>query len=122
MGKKSFSNSESFQGNTSFACLVTVPTWLHPEALLVLLDLGQDEVELLVLLPVLARVQRARLDQVVLQLPLLAGPELATAALAVHPLGFQAENKKRDSFGVNVNRFSRLRVSHEHSRTHFSRQ
>ena len=66
-------------------------TWFLPQALLVLLHFGQDEVEFLVLLPILVRVQGAGLYQILQQLRLLlllTQPELPTFALAVHPLRF----------------------------------
>ena len=53
-----------------------------------LLDLGEDQVELLVLLPILVGVQGAGVDQVVQQLGVAARGELPAFALAVHPLGF----------------------------------
>ena len=56
-----------------------------------LLDLGEDEVELLVLLPVLVGVEGAGVDQVVQELGVASGWELTALALTVHPLGFKAE-------------------------------
>lgn len=63
---------------------------LLSETELVLLNLGEDQVELLVLLPVLVRVQGAGVDQVVQQLGVAARQKLPALALAVHPLGFKA--------------------------------
>ena len=59
-----------------------------------LLDLGEDQVELLVLLPVLVGVEGAGVDQVVQELGVASGGELPALALAVHPLGFKAEKNQ----------------------------
>ena len=66
-----------------------------------LLHLGQDQVELLVLLPVLVGVQGARLHEVVQELKVLAVGEMPPAALAVHPLRLEAAKTEEDEHVIN---------------------
>ena len=60
-----------------------------------LLDFGQDQIELLIFLPILSGMEGTNAEQITQKLVMLAYVEVPAFALAVHPLRFEAKCKNR---------------------------
>ena len=61
-----------------------------------LLDFGQDQIELLIFLPILSGMEGTNTEQITQKLVMLAHVEVPAFALAVHPLRFEAKMQKKE--------------------------
>ena len=61
-----------------------------------LLDFGQDQIELLIFLPILSGMEGTNAEQITQKLVMLAYVEVPAFALAVHPLRFEAKMQKKE--------------------------